>query len=98
MLCKTKDGSIMLSGSNNIGLMIPIDFDSEMMIDPRTFIGMFCDMEHFEVWCKEQINLDLKEIRKSFEDAEMYEEAKVVNDVLEWKYDRMVNGMLGNFD
>ncbi len=62
------------------------------MIYPSEWVKNFPTDEHFKDWLRGCIINDLKAILKHFEEAEMYEHAQMIQDVIDEKVDAMLEG------
>jgi len=73
--------------------MTPLEDSFQDILLPENFINNFTDEEHFKEWCRGGIINDLKEMLKVFEEHEMYEYARHIQDVIDEKVNKMLDGL-----
>lgn len=62
------------------------------MLDPKNFVKRFPDMDAFKVWAHTGLISDCKEAIVVFEYHEMYEYCAALQEVIDEKVDRMLEG------
>lgn len=72
--------------------MTPITALEHIMYS-ENFVKNFPDMQAFKEWLKDGGIKDLIETRKAFEKAEMYEYIDAIQGELDFKVDRMLEGL-----
>lgn len=71
--------------------MSPLDA-YEHIIDPKNFIKNFATDESFKDWLRQGLINDCRATLKVFTEAEMYEECRLIQHVIDEKVDNMLEG------
>lgn len=72
--------------------MIPTD-DNNCLLDPVAFMKRFPDKDSFMEWGRGYIINELKEFIMVFVNYEMYEQAALLQKVIDEKVDKMLEGL-----
>lgn len=72
--------------------MIPTD-DNNCLLDPVAFMKRFPDEDSFMEWGRGYIINELKEFIMVFVNYEMYEQAALLQNVIDEKVDKMLEGL-----
>lgn len=72
--------------------MIPTD-DNNCLLDPVAFMKRFPDEDSFMEWGRGYIINELKEFIMVFVNYEMYEQAALLQKVIDEKVDKMLEGL-----
>ena len=72
--------------------MTPLEQHYEHLIDPVNWVKNFPDMQGFKIWCEKGCISDLRDMRKVYERKELYEHCRAIQQVIDVKVDKMLEG------